>query len=213
MRKEELRDKDHTLLFGPYTAPLCKPGDELDDAHYGRVLVAGFTEAPLSWPRPRRKGPPAPVLTGGLLDAIRQESAYAVAYWWGVSIAQVQNWRRWLEVDPHTPGTVRLLAQNAKAMPAEVREAAAARRRGQPQPAHVRAMLLDYAKQPKSEQWISQAQGWLSAARSTQRAALSDPIEESDTVSEHDMVTGKKRANKGRRVTVMVPDSAMLKTR
>lgn len=169
MRKDELQEKDHTLLFGPYTAPACKIGDELDDAHYGRVVVAGFTDAPLSWPRPRRKGPPAPVLTGQLLDAIRQESAYAVAYWWGVSITQVQNWRSWLGVERRTPGTARLLAENAKAMPADVREAVAERRRGKPQPAHVRAMLLEHAKQPKSPEWISQATQWLADARERAR--------------------------------------------
>lgn len=165
MRKDELQDKDHTLLFGPYTAPACKIGDVLDDAHYGRVVVGGFTDAPVSWPRPRRKGRPAPVLTGQLLDAIRQESAYAVAYWWGASITQVQNWRRWLDVDRLTPGTARLLAANAKAMPAEVREAIAQARRGQPQPDHVRAMLLSYAKQPKSPEWVSKATRWLADAR------------------------------------------------
>lgn len=165
MRKDELQHKDHTLLFGPYRPPVCKVGDVLDDEHYGRVVVAGFTDAPMSWPRPRRKGPPAPVLTGQLLDAIRQESAYAVAYWWGVSITQVQNWRSWLEVDRVTPGTSRLLAANAKSMPAEVREAVASRRRGQPQPTHVRAMLLDYAKQPKSPEWIASATQWLADAR------------------------------------------------
>ncbi len=165
MRKDDLQSKDHTLLFGPYEPPSCKVGDFLDDAYYGRVMVAGFTDAPISWPRPRRKGPRAPVLAGQLLDAIRQESAYAVAYWWGVSITQVQNWRRWLDVERCTPGTVRLLANNARAVPADVREAVAARRRGQPQPEHVRAMLLEYAKQPKSSEWVSKATQWLARSR------------------------------------------------
>lgn len=99
----------------------------------------------------------------------KDELQNAVSYWWGVSITQVQNWRSRLGVERRTPGTARLLAENAKAMPAEVREAIAERRRGKPQPAHVRAMLLEHAKLPKSPKWISQATQWLADARERAR--------------------------------------------
>ncbi len=177
MKKDELADKDHELLFGPYRAPSCAIGDWLDDAYYGHVEVVGFTDAPMSWPRPRRKGPPAPILTEELVRAIKSESAYAVAYWWGVSITQVQNWRRWTGVGRRTEGTARLLANNAKSMPDDVREAVASRRRGQPQPAHVRAMLLEHAKQPKSKEWATKARKWLVEGQNRAKAKGTRPSE------------------------------------
>jgi hypothetical protein len=162
MRKDELSDKDHTLLFGPYRAPTCVAGDWLDDAYYGRCEVAGFTTAPMSWPRARRKGPAAPILTDELVRAVKSESACAVAYWWGISYTQVQNWRRWMGVGRRTEGTARLLANSAKSAPAvAVREAIASRKRGKPQPAHVRAMLLEHAKKPKPKEWAAKARKWM----------------------------------------------------
>ena len=170
MRKEDLADKDHALLFGPYDPPLCDAGDWLDDAYYGRVQVAGFLEAPLPWPRRRGKGPPAPILTPELVRAIETESAYAVAYWWGVSISQVQNYRRWLKVPRRTEGTARLLAINRQSTPAE----AVANRRGKPLEQHVRAMLLEHARRPKTDDWKAKAQTWLREARERQNGATDD---------------------------------------
>jgi hypothetical protein len=174
MKKDELAGKDHTLMFGPYKAPACAPGAWLDDAHYGKVQVGGFTSAPLSWPKPRRKGPPAPVLTSELVSAIQTESAYAVAYWWGVSISQVNNWRRWLGVDRLTEGTARLLASNAREMSPEIRESIAARRRGKPQPEHVKEHLLKYAKAPKSKEWAVRAKAWMVEAQKRARSTKND---------------------------------------
>lgn len=152
MRKEDLFEKDTTLLFGPYTPPLCDVGDWLDDAYYGRIEVRGFMEAPLAWPVGRKKGPKAPILTPELVRAVQSESAYAVAYWWGISISQVQNYRRWLSVPRRTEGTSRLLSINRQSTPPE----ALTHRRGVPLSPAVRQMLLDHARAPKSKEWKAQ---------------------------------------------------------
>lgn len=105
------------LLRDDYTAPKCRVGDWIDDELLGRVEVMGWTEAPKSWPRIRRKGPAGPVLTSDLARAVRTESAKAVAYWWGVNVSQVQRWRRELGVDRVTEGTRERLRAARAAMP------------------------------------------------------------------------------------------------
>ena len=59
-----------------------------------------------------------------------------------------------------------MLANSAKSAPAiAVREAIASRKRGKPQPAHVRAMLLEHAKKPKPKEWAAKARKWMVEGR------------------------------------------------
>lgn len=97
------------LIGGPYRPPACQIGDLIDDEIAGRVEIMGWTDAPLSWPRIRRKGPAGPVFTAELARAVRTETAQAVAYWWGVHRDQVRKWRHALGVDRVTPGTRQVL--------------------------------------------------------------------------------------------------------
>jgi len=55
------------LFFGPYVAPVVRVGDALDDERFGRVIVGGWTDAPISWPRRKKTGSHSPVLCGDLL--------------------------------------------------------------------------------------------------------------------------------------------------
>jgi hypothetical protein len=51
------------------------------------VVVTGWTDAPISWPRSLpvgERGYPSIVVTEELARAIRHESAAAIQHWWGV---------------------------------------------------------------------------------------------------------------------------------
>ena len=99
------------LLFGPYRTPRCKIGGTLRCTMRGQVIVAGLTDAPISWPYvPNRggNGYPPLILCGDLVKAVRQESETAVAYWWGVTVQTVWKWRKALNVESQTEGTVDL---------------------------------------------------------------------------------------------------------
>lgn len=171
-----------TLIAGPYQPPRCRPGDWLDDEILGRVKVMGWTDAPLSWPRIRRKGPAGPVLTAELARAVRTESAAAVAHWWGMSKDQVRKLRQALDVDRVTEGTRRVLQENRAAMPPDVaarataqlqtpqvRERSAAARRGRPASDALRAAALRGARQPKSPEWSARAHQWMEAGKARKR--------------------------------------------
>lgn len=108
------------LIAGPYRAPACRTGDLIDDEIAGRVEVMGWTEAPLIWPRVRRKGPAGPVVTAELARAVRTETAQAVAYWWGVNRDQVRKWRHALDVERITPGTRQVLRAARAGMDPEI---------------------------------------------------------------------------------------------
>lgn len=170
------------LIAGPYTPPRCRSGDWLDDEILGRVEVMGWTDAPLSWPRIRRKGPAGPVLTAELARAVRMESAAAVAHWWGMSKDQVRKLRQALGVERVTEGTRRVLQENRAAMPPdvaarataqlqtpEVRERSAAARRGKPASEALRAAALRGARQPKSPEWGARARQWMEAGKKRKR--------------------------------------------
>jgi hypothetical protein len=89
---------------------------------------------------------------GALADAVRRESAQAVAYWWGVTAQTVMRWRKALDVGPTTEGThqlrsdyalepagaaVREMAKQAKAKDPESRAKIAAAKKGKPRPPQV----------------------------------------------------------------------------
>ena len=66
------------------------------------VVVTGWTDARISWPRCRRldvpRSHPSLLVNEELARAIRHESAAAVCFWWGVSDGVIHRWRRALGV-------------------------------------------------------------------------------------------------------------------
>jgi hypothetical protein len=131
------------LQFCPYKWPPYKVGQAVQCAIRGRVLIAGVSKGRIPWPYcvPRSR---ALIVYDDLERAIRQESASAVAYWWGVSIDTVGTWRRALGVGQYNPGTVKLrrAGYNSK----ERSQKIAAAKRGKPRPADVREKIRNALK-------------------------------------------------------------------
>jgi hypothetical protein len=142
------------LIGGPYRPPHCKPGDWLDDALLGRIEVAGWSTAPISWPLRKYVGSPSLLLTDELVRALQTESALTIAAWWGVHHDAVRRWRRALELPTKTPGQ-----QQQKVV-------VDARRRGKPAHPNTREALLRGAKKPKTAGWGQKANAWMNQAKS-----------------------------------------------
>jgi hypothetical protein len=161
------------LIAGPYAAPAVRVGDWVDDEISGLVEVGGWTDAPISWPRRKKTGRAALILTAELARAVRVESVEAVRYWWGVGATKVWQWRRALGVDRATQGTRKLLQERtgvppeaaargrAKAASLESRAKMAETKRGMPAPPTVRAGLLRAAKSQKPPGWGARANQWM----------------------------------------------------
>jgi hypothetical protein len=140
------------LLHGPYRQPRYRLGGKLFCERRGWVPATRISDAPIPWPlttgRCRR---PSLILCGDLVQAVRRESATAVAHWWGVTSQTVTLWRRVLEVPRNNEGTRRLLRawapellteeKRAKALAAactsEANAKKAAAKVGKPRPRHV----------------------------------------------------------------------------
>jgi hypothetical protein len=99
-----MRDDERVkLLFGPYLPPALPPGDRafclLRDCD---VVVTSWTATRISWPRCRafgcHGGGSGILLDEELARAVRQESAAAVCYWWGVSEGVLWRCRKALGV-------------------------------------------------------------------------------------------------------------------
>jgi hypothetical protein len=94
-----MRASDRTkLLFGPYQAPRLRKGDRATCLYRDcDVVVTGWTDARISWPRCRPldvpRTHPSLLVDEELARAIRHESAAALRYWWGVSSGVVHRWR------------------------------------------------------------------------------------------------------------------------
>jgi len=105
-------DDRFKLLFGPYKTPIFKYGDDGFCELHGSAILCGLTDARIPWPtgKKRVKGSRARfiVVCGGLAEAVRRESAQAVAYWWGVTPDTVTRWRKALRVGAVNEGTHRL---------------------------------------------------------------------------------------------------------
>jgi hypothetical protein len=91
------------LLHGPYRAPRLARGDRatclLRDC---TVVITGWTDARISWPRGRAQGGgggSGVLLDENLARAVRHESAAAVCFWWGASEGVVWRWRKALGVN------------------------------------------------------------------------------------------------------------------
>jgi hypothetical protein len=85
-----MRDADRIrLLHGPYRAPRLRVGDRATCLYRDcDVVVTGWTDAPISWPRALpvgERGPPGLLVDNELARAVRSESAAAVMRWWRVS--------------------------------------------------------------------------------------------------------------------------------
>jgi hypothetical protein len=88
------------------------------------VVVLGWSDARIAWPRCRPLDPPrlgcGLLIEDELARAICHESAAAVAYWWGIHLSTVPLWRKALGVSrKNNEGTHRLvlgaIAQTLKA--------------------------------------------------------------------------------------------------
>ncbi|HEX5272701.1 MAG TPA: hypothetical protein VFW33_19525 [Gemmataceae bacterium] len=106
------------LIGGPYPAPRLEEGAVVECQHKGAVRVGALSGSPIPWPLGHRPGQAGgghwlPILTGALVEAVRTESAGAVAHWWGVSRATVQRWRKTLGVGRMTEGTRRIWVERA----------------------------------------------------------------------------------------------------
>jgi hypothetical protein len=117
----------YLLLFGPYCAPPLQRGDR-SICHYrdGDVVITGWTEARLPWPRCQAlgsKGGSGILVDDELARAIRHESAVAIQHWWGVNGVTVARWRKSFGVGRADPEGSRRLIQSAS-------EAGAAATRG-----------------------------------------------------------------------------------
>ena len=92
------------VLGGTYTPPALRRGDRTDClVRDCMVVVTTWSDAPISWPRGcpavQSPGGPSLIVDEELARAVRQESAAAIAYWWGVSMFTVIKWRKALGVN------------------------------------------------------------------------------------------------------------------
>lgn len=86
------------LLFGPYHPPRLKRGSRaFCFARDCDVVVTSWTAARISWPRcvavGSSGGGSGILVDEGLARAIRNESALAIRFWWGVNVKTVAWWR------------------------------------------------------------------------------------------------------------------------
>ncbi len=109
-RDPSLADDDrYRLIDGPYYPPRTARGRFLVCQLRGTVKVAGYSDAPIPWPRVWHRR--SLVICGDLLRALRTESVYAVSYHWGLSRAIVSRYRRQLSVPRLNPGSHRLFRE------------------------------------------------------------------------------------------------------
>jgi hypothetical protein len=122
------------LLHGPYRAPRLRKGDRASCLFRDcDVVVTGWTDARISWPRCRPldvpRSHPSLLADDELARAVRQESAAAVRYWWGVSVGVVWRWRKALGVTrTNNEGSRRRMRAAAEAGPPVCRPWVRARR-------------------------------------------------------------------------------------
>lgn len=125
------------LLDGPYTAPALGKGDRAFClARDCDVVVTSWTDARIPWARCRPVGRPLGG-SGLLVDeefvrAIKNESAAAITYWWGMAATSVWKLRCLFGIGRDgTPGSQRLIraAGQAGADAMAVREFTAAERK------------------------------------------------------------------------------------
>src|SRR5262245_27425217 len=69
------------LLYGSYRTPGCRVGSWLTCEVRGRVQVKAISDGRIQWPMTwQKRGGPFLIVCGGLVRAIRKESALAIGY-------------------------------------------------------------------------------------------------------------------------------------
>jgi hypothetical protein len=128
-----VKDANHfQLLFGPYQAPPLNHGARTLCLYRDAPgVVTTWSDARIPWPRchlaeGRARGHGL-LVDDELARAVRQESAAAVRFWWGVSVGVVWRWRRAL-------GVTRTNNEGSRRRMRAAAEAGAARQRGVPLP-------------------------------------------------------------------------------
>jgi len=83
---------------GPYHAPDAKVGSVLHCEWHGDLVVEGFTDAPIPWPKATyqhdRGTHVLPILCGDLVRAVCEEDELTVSHYWGVTRYIVEQWKR-----------------------------------------------------------------------------------------------------------------------
>jgi hypothetical protein len=103
---------NRTKLVGTYRTPRFKYGATVTCAIRGEVQIVGLSNGRIPWPKsPAGKRARAIILYGQLAEAVRRESAAAVAHWFGVGMFTVWTWRKALGVDRVNEGTSALMSR------------------------------------------------------------------------------------------------------
>jgi hypothetical protein len=103
------------LLFGPYSPPPLKKGDRATCLYRDAdVVITSWSDSRISWPRCRaigHRGGSGLLVDDELARAVRNESAAALMYWWGITGSTAARWRTALGVLglTGTEGTRRLV--------------------------------------------------------------------------------------------------------
>jgi hypothetical protein len=109
------------LLHGPYSPPPLKRGDRATCLYRDAdVIITGWSDARIAWPRCRRPGTRGGgsglLVNDELLRAIRTESSIAIQFWWGVRGETVARWKRFFGIGQWEPeGSRRLHRQTSRA--------------------------------------------------------------------------------------------------
>lgn len=105
------------ILRGTYTAPALRRGDRADCLYRDCLMVVThWSDAPIPWPVGRQmesRGRSCIIVDEELVRAVRQESAAAVAYWWGVSGPTVAKWRKAFDVNRKNNAGTQVLVRAA----------------------------------------------------------------------------------------------------
>ena len=153
--REPVEAEKVRLLFGPYHPPRTRRGKFLFCKWRGTVKVGDYSDGPIPWPMKWRTR--SLILCGDLVRAVKQESALAVANYWGVCTGIVSKWRNALEVEPITDGTRFLKSHvQTEAMTPALREHLSRLKTGKPRKLTRRgeARLLAALHLPKSAEWF-----------------------------------------------------------
>ena len=90
------------LRFGPYQRPPAEPGEWLECARHGQVIVETISRGRIPWPVTSKR---SLILCGDLIRAVKREALQAVAYQWGVCAMTARKWRKHLGVERYNEGT------------------------------------------------------------------------------------------------------------
>jgi transposase len=103
-RRFGIKPDNRELVLGPYGPPPIDEEGFLEDAIEGRVKVGKWSNAPVPWPCKDKPGQKSLVVCGGLIEALHNESASAVAYNFGVSTQTIAKWCKALGVRRNSHG-------------------------------------------------------------------------------------------------------------